>query len=217
MDELALQAPVLGDVAEAPDPPDDLAADALRERVALEDAAVLELERVVALRLGIGVELLHLGDEGPGIAELIEHERQRVVVARLERLGREPPHLDEAAVEARDGAGAVDDEDPVGGRLEGRREHRVRRAQVFFRDHAVGDVVPGRDEPFDRRVVEQVRERERERNRFARGVAQAQVDGNRRRSRSRPFDVRTSRSAASSTAWSRSSTRSSSGRPSSHS
>ena len=49
--ELVLEPAMLGDVAEAPHAPDDLAVDALREGVALEDAPVLELERVVALRL----------------------------------------------------------------------------------------------------------------------------------------------------------------------
>ena len=50
--QLLLEDAVLGDVAEAPDAPDDLAVDALWERVAFEDSAVDQLELVVALRLG---------------------------------------------------------------------------------------------------------------------------------------------------------------------
>ena len=178
VDELALQPPVLGDVSEAPHPAADLAADPLRQRIAFEHPPVLELEQVVALRLGVGVELLDLGDERSRIAELIEHRCQRVVVvARFEGLRWNAPHLDEAAVEARDAAHAIDDEDAVGRRFEGGGQHRVGGAEIVFRDDAVGDVVSRGDEPFDGGVVEQVREGEGERNRVARGMAKTQVDG----------------------------------------
>ena len=132
--ELVLEAAVLGDVAEAPHAADDLAVDALRQRVALEDAPVLELEDVVTVRLGLVVQALDLGRRTRGIAELLEHERERAaVVARLEHFGGMLPHLGEAAVPARDAAGAVDHEDAVGGRLERRRQHGVRVAQVGSR------------------------------------------------------------------------------------
>ena len=181
--ELVLEPAVLGDVAEAPHPPDDFAVDALRERIAFEDAPVLELEQVVTLRFGVRVELLHLGDERSGVAELIEHERERVVVvARLEGLRREAPHLDEAAVETGDVADLIDDEDAVGRRLERRREDRVGRAEVALRDHAIGDVMPGRDQSFDRRVIEQVGDGDRERDRISGRVAEAEINGHRRRS-----------------------------------
>ena len=98
--ELVLEAPVLGDVAEAPHPTDDLAVDALREGVALEDAAVLELEEVVAVRLGLLVEALHLGDERGRVAAAARaRTRARGCRRASSRTsGGMLPHLGEAAV-----------------------------------------------------------------------------------------------------------------------
>ena len=70
--------------------PDDLAVDALRERVAFEHPPVVELEQVVAVRFGLLVEALDLGHERRRVAELLEHERERAaVVARFEHVGRD--------------------------------------------------------------------------------------------------------------------------------
>ena len=152
--------------------PDDFAVDPLRQRIAFEHAAVFELEHVVAVRLGFVVELLHLGDERLGVAELFEHERERLaVVACAQDAVRDAPHLGEARVEAGDAAVAVDDEDPVGGRLERRGKHRVRGAEIRLDGDAVADVVSGHDEPDDGRVVEQVREGQRERDGRTVGMA----------------------------------------------
>ena len=173
--ELVLQPAVLGDVAEAPHPPDDLAVDALRERVAFEDAAVLELEQVVALRVGLLVELLDLGDERARdrrAARARTRARGCRRAPRARRSGRR--HISAKRLfQLVMRPVAVDDEDAVGGRLERRGEHRVRFAQIGFGRDPVGDVVTGRDEPFDRRVVEQVGERERERDRSRRRVPEA--------------------------------------------
>ena len=76
---------------------------------------------------------------------------------------------------------AVHNEDPVGGGLERRGQHGVRFVELGHRGDAIGDVVPGRDESLDGRVVEQVGERERERDRGTRRVPEADVDGDRRR------------------------------------
>ena len=61
MGELLFEPLMLGDVAEAPDPPDDRAGEAPRLRIAFEDAAVREMEDVVAVRFGLRVQLVHLG------------------------------------------------------------------------------------------------------------------------------------------------------------
>ena len=168
--ELVLEPAVLGDVAEAPHPADDFAVDALRQRVALEHAPVLELEQVVALRLGrprrapgpsrrtrSGSQSCSstnasawLSSRASSTAGGIRH----ISAKRLFQLVMRPD--------------SVDDEDAVGGRLERRGEHRVRGAQARLRRDAVADVVAGRDQSFDRRVVEQVGDRERERHRAAR-------------------------------------------------
>jgi len=58
--QLLLGAPVLGDVAETPHPADRLPLDELGSGIALEDAAVAELDRVEALQAGMRVELRHL-------------------------------------------------------------------------------------------------------------------------------------------------------------
>ena len=179
--ELVLQPAVFGDVAEAPHAPDDFAVDPLRQRIAFEHAPVLELERVVAVRIGLVVELLDLGDERLGIAELFEHERERLaVVACAQDAVRDAPHLGEAGVEAGDATVAVDNEDPVGGRLEGRGQHGVRGAEIRLDRDAVADVVSGHDEPDHRRIVEQVRKRQRERDGRTAGMAKPHVDGDRR-------------------------------------
>ena len=195
--QLVLQPAVVGDVTEAPHAADDLTVDALRQRVAVEDPAVLELERVVADGFRLVVQAADLGDERGRVAELVEHERERVaVVGVAEDLGRQLPHLGEPAVGARDPARSVDHENAVGGRLERRREHRVGGAQVGLHGHPVADVVPGRDESLHGRVVEQVGEGQRERNARARRVPQAQVDGHRRGRRRAAAAARSARFAA---------------------
>src|SRR3954454_8089610 len=68
--ELVLELLVLGDVAEAPHPPDSDAVDPLGPGVALEDAAVVEVEDVVTLRFGPGVELTHLLEKSFRVCEL---------------------------------------------------------------------------------------------------------------------------------------------------
>ena len=183
--------------------PDDVAVDALRERVALEHAAVLELEQVVAVRLGLLVQLLDLGDERVGIAQLVEHRCERVaVVARLEHV------VGMRHISAKRLLKLVIRPSPSTTRMPSAVDSSVAASTEFASRSSASAATrsvmscPVDDEPVDRRVVEQVGERERER------------DGRRRRRggsarRSSPARVRepgaivcTSRSAASSTAWS---------------
>ena len=78
--QLVLEPAMFGDVPEAPHPPDDLAVDLLREGVAFEHASVFELEHVVTVRFGSGVQFLDLGQECVGLAELVEYPRKRLAV-----------------------------------------------------------------------------------------------------------------------------------------
>src|SRR5204863_9893481 len=125
--ELRLEALSLRDVAEAPDAADALPGYELRLRVALEDAAVLEVEQVVALGVRGCVELPDLALESAGIGELVEDEGDRLaVVSRLhDRLG-DPPQPNELHVVACDLPLRVDDEETVCSRLERRLEQRDR-------------------------------------------------------------------------------------------
>ena len=119
----SLGPPSLSDVAEAPDTPHRVPADHLWLGVALVHAAVLEREDVEARRIGPPVELADLDDEGVRVRELLQHVRdQPVVVAGAQQPVREAPQLGELAVEARDLALAVHDQDAVGGGLERGRE-----------------------------------------------------------------------------------------------
>ena len=142
--ELALEALLLGDVAEAPHAADGLAVDPLRHRVALEDPSVRELDDVVRRRLGALVQLADLAHEQLRVHQLVEDERQGDgVVEGVEDLRRDLPQVDEALVEARDAPGVVDDEDPVGGGVEGRRQQGQGAVELVVGPLAVGDVLHG--------------------------------------------------------------------------
>ena len=91
--ELVLEALVIGHVTEAPDPADDLALHTLRFRVPLERAPVLELDHVMALGLGLGVELADLGHERLGVSQLLEHEREGLVVVPCSRIDSGSCHI----------------------------------------------------------------------------------------------------------------------------
>ena len=99
---------------------------------------------------------------------------------RFEQFAIDMPHLDEATVPTRDAPGAVDDEDPVGGRFERRRQHRVGFAELVDGGHPVGDVVTGRHQAHHGGIVEQVGERQRERNGSTRRMPEPHVDRDRR-------------------------------------
>src|SRR5687767_6853606 len=123
--QFRLRSLALGHVAEAPYPPDTSSGDALRLRVALEDAPVSELERVEALLLRAGVHRAHPGEKGVRIDELVGHRREcSAVVALGEELVGESPHVGELLVEHDDASRVVDDENAVGGRLQRRAEQR---------------------------------------------------------------------------------------------
>src|SRR5688572_19538687 len=82
----------VGDITEAPHAPDTAAADALRLRIALEGAAILELENVEALGFALRVQLLDFREKLRGVAKLIEHGRdRRAVVSAVEDRGGNAP------------------------------------------------------------------------------------------------------------------------------
>src|SRR5215467_8920642 len=68
-----------GHVAEAPYPSHRHPVEPLRQREALEDAAVLELEEIEARRVGVGVQLAHLGDELLRLGELVQDVVERLL------------------------------------------------------------------------------------------------------------------------------------------
>ena len=117
--ERGLGASPLGDVAEAPDPTREPAVLALRLRIALEHAPVLELEHVETLGARGLIQGMDLVEELLRCGELVEHggERERVVPRRHDRLGY-PPHLDELAVVAGDLPLPVHHQDAVGGGIQ---------------------------------------------------------------------------------------------------
>ena len=90
---------LLGDVAEAPDAADDLAAEPLRRRVALDRPAVDELEDVVGHGLRVLVDLGHAADELVRVGEAAQHAAEGgCVVAGVEHGLRDRPELRERAV-----------------------------------------------------------------------------------------------------------------------
>ena len=142
-----LRAPAVGDVAEAPHPADGDAVEPLRRGVALEHAAVLELDHVERLRLRLGVELGHPLHEAVGLAHLLEDEVQGVaVVARAQHLGGDAPHLREPLVVRNDAAVAGDGEQAVSGGLQRGLHQGERAVQLRLRPLPLGDVVDDRVE-----------------------------------------------------------------------
>ena len=118
-------------------------------RVALEDPAVGERERVVALGLGRRVQLVDLRQERVGVGSWPARGRwrRRRRAPSSTSLGH-APHLDEPAVVAGDAALDVDHEDAVGGRVEGGVEQRQRVVQLglalskgVLGSPAIGDVL----------------------------------------------------------------------------
>ena len=190
----------VGDVPEAPHPPDDRAVDRLWLRDALEDPAVLEFEHVAALRPVHLVDLFHLGDELGGTGQLVADVggERRAIGALEDRLG-DLPHLGEALVEADHPPVGPDHQDAVGGGVEGRLQQGERRPQLEIGRPPLGDVVAGDDVPADRRVVHQVHEGELEGEGLLVPVAD-EGDGHRhrtghrgaaRRPFERPFEILT--------------------------
>ena len=122
-----LRGELLGDVAEAPHTTDDVIAQPLRRRVALDRPAVEELEDITRHALGVFVDLSHPADELLRVGEAVDHAAERCrVVTGVEHGLRDRPQLDERAVVGRDLAFHVDDEDRVGGRVECGLEQGVR-------------------------------------------------------------------------------------------
>ncbi len=142
MGQLLLEPDTFGDVAETPHPADRKPGDALGLRVAFDRPPVPELDQVVAVGLRLRVQLADLGQEGLGILDLGQHVVQGLVIVSggEDRLG-EIPHLDELPVEAADPPVPIDDQDPVGGGVEGRIEQRQRVVDLGLGPLPVGDVL----------------------------------------------------------------------------
>jgi len=97
----------------------------LRPGVALENAAVLELDGVEALLSGMRVKRAHLGAELFGVFQLLENMVEGVIVAsRGKDARRDAPHLRKLLVVGGDLPQIVDDQNPVGRGLERRTEQR---------------------------------------------------------------------------------------------
>jgi hypothetical protein len=142
----------LADVAEAPDAADHLARQPLRLRVALEHPAVAEVQRVQALGLGLRVERPHPVDERLRVLQLLDHVRERPLLARGQQLARHAPHRAELLVEAHHAAGEVGHHDAVGGRLEGRLDQRQRVLALGLRAAPLRDVPEVRHQAADGRA-----------------------------------------------------------------
>ena len=123
--DLPLRFLTQGDIAEVPDPPHDLVAQALRIGVTLEHAAVAKLQLVVGNLLGLPVELDHLLHELLRVRQLPGHEvEQALVVAHVPQFCGDPPQVDKALVEGRKLAGRIHHQDAVGRGLDCRVQQR---------------------------------------------------------------------------------------------
>ncbi len=180
MVQIVFETLLFGDIAETPHSTDHVAGYVLRFRESLEHTTVDELERVVALRVGPGVQILNTGHEYSRVHELIGHEvDQPAIVSGGDEVGRQSPHLGELAIEARDGSIGTDNEKPVAGRLQGGVEQRRGLAkfangvsQFHLGGDACRDVVGRDDESADRGVIDEADDGEFERDHLLATAAQ---------------------------------------------
>jgi len=135
----------LGDVAKTPDTAGGTVGDDLGVGVAFEDAAIAAVEHIEDFFVGAGVEVAEGGEEAFGRDELIEDlaDQRGLVVGGKRGAGIEAPHLGEIAVEGVDAAAGVDDEDAVGGGLEGGAHEREGAVAGGFGEFARGDIEDG--------------------------------------------------------------------------
>ena len=165
--ELVLQPDAVGDVAEAPDPADDLAVHRLRPGGQLEGPPVLELERVEALVLRLRGKLPVPAEEGLRVEQLVEDERRAWWSRR--QPSRSPCAIRQISENRRLKPvmvpSVVDDEDPVDRRVEGGGEERQGVAQLVLGCDLCRGVV-GRDhEALHRGVLNEVDDAQFERHR----------------------------------------------------
>src|SRR5262245_22250835 len=110
-----------GDVSKAPYAADAAAGVPLRLGVALEHSAVSQRDFITARRLGIGIELRDAPQKARPVLQLMEYSLQQVGIAtRGGGGGGDPPHFQEALVEAQDPAARVHHEQSICGGIEGR-------------------------------------------------------------------------------------------------
>ena len=113
-----------GDVAEAPDAAHGVRIDPQRNRIALEDPAVLERQDVGAFGVRRGVQLANLLDKLLRVDELLLHmPNQLAVVLRGDQVGRDAPHLFEAAIVRYHATIQIDNQDAVRRGFERRLEN----------------------------------------------------------------------------------------------
>lgn len=109
-----------GDVAEAPDPTNDLGTEPLRSRIALHDPSVLQQERGEILFFRVGVQILDAAEKGLRIHHPSRDGlKKHVVVARFHQLRLDVPNLQKTCVVGGDPLLQIDDEDAVRGRFDG--------------------------------------------------------------------------------------------------
>ena len=154
-DQIFLDANSFGDVIEGEDSPDDAFIEILRQRLALEDPPILEMQNILRL---VGLDNgAHALVANRRIDQSIGNKTQDllIVVAQQHRLGN-LPHGTETPVHARHPALPVEYENPVPGRLQRRPQLRCRVRQIigdaggfalFLRLHQQ----PVRTRPFDNR------------------------------------------------------------------
>ncbi len=123
-----------GDVAERPDA---AIGDALwrqrRSRIVAEDAPVLQISFTGVARGGMVEQVVDALDELVGIFQLFQHVRHELLLALhfVGALRRHFPHLDEAAVAARDGAPRIHQRDAFARSFLRRFQHGVAAPQLL--------------------------------------------------------------------------------------
>ena len=128
---LAACTPSLRDVPEAPDAPDLDAIDDLDRGIALDHAAVLELQDIEAFLWRFRIDGTNARDEPVGVLELRgARPDQLLVVPALHERRRQPPHIDVLLVVVAERA-AIGHQNAIGGRLQGGTHDRKRLRKLM--------------------------------------------------------------------------------------
>ena len=105
----------------------------MRHRVTLKNATVQKLDGVVTLRFRLLVEPLDFFAERRRVLELRGNKlHQTPVFATCQQVVGNAPHLDKLCIETDDTAGAIDDQNSIGGGFERGVHQRKRMRLVFF-------------------------------------------------------------------------------------
>src|SRR5262249_33828645 len=126
----------------------DLVADALRPRVALEEASIAEVERIEALGPRLALELVNASQAGFAILELIVDQRQEVFEALVRKdFARKLPQIKQTLVVGYDLPAAIDDQQAVRGGLQRGAQERDRSLALTGRFPQLGRVPTGARHP----------------------------------------------------------------------